>query len=244
MIRKGAVAAAVVCLLALGLAAQEKREKPWTEWSKKDVEKTLNDSPWGQTQTTTDTSQMYYSPTTTPSNGGPSRIGTSSDAQVTTNQPTNVKYRIRWLSARPVRQALMRMVMLDTKTVDPAMLASMKNFAETPSPDEIVIAVTYEANDQRFGNVAMQAFNSATTGTLKNVAYLERNDGQRVFLKEYFIPGRDGFGARFVFPRIVREKPFITDEAGSVRFYAKLGGVELNMKFNTARMKYNDTLEY
>jgi len=33
-------------VVSLGLA----QKKPWTEWTKKDVEKTLNDSAWGQTQ--------------------------------------------------------------------------------------------------------------------------------------------------------------------------------------------------
>ncbi|MDT7605258.1 MAG: hypothetical protein QOF61_3255, partial [Acidobacteriota bacterium] len=51
MIKKVATALAVACLLALSLSAQDKKEKPWTEWSKKDAEKILNDSPWGQTQT-------------------------------------------------------------------------------------------------------------------------------------------------------------------------------------------------
>lgn len=45
-----------VCALGAALAAQV-NEKPWTEWSKRDAEKILNDSPWGQTQIDTDTSE-------------------------------------------------------------------------------------------------------------------------------------------------------------------------------------------
>src|ERR1051325_1561365 len=178
MIRRAAAAAAITCALALCLAAQDKKPKPWTEWSKKDAEKILNDSPWGQTQTVTDTSEMYYSPTTTPSNGGLKNTN-SRDTQGATNQATNVKYRIRWLSARPIRQALMRLIMLNMKDQpDPSLAERMKNYAESRAEDEIVIAVTFEANDQRFGGPAMQAFNGATTGSLKNDTYLERGDGQ------------------------------------------------------------------
>ena len=35
----------------------------WTALSKKDAEKVLNNSAWGQTQTDTDTSEMFFSPT-------------------------------------------------------------------------------------------------------------------------------------------------------------------------------------
>lgn len=236
---------ALACLLTHSLTAQDKKLKPWTEWSKKEVEKILNDSAWGQTQTVTDTSEMYYSPTVTPANGGPVRTS-ARDTQGATNQPTNVKYRIRWLSARPIRQALMRLVMLNMKESPDASLAErMKTYAEGRAEDEIVIAVTFEANDQRFGGPAMQAFNSATTASLKNDTYLERNDGQRIFLKNYAPPTNDGFGARFIFPRMTGEKAFITDDTGQVRFFSKLGrGIEFNMKFNVAQMKYNDALEY
>ena len=45
-------------------AIAQKQLKPWTDWTKSDVEKILNDSPWGQTQIDTDTSEMVYTPTT------------------------------------------------------------------------------------------------------------------------------------------------------------------------------------
>ena|SRR5258708_25144874 len=57
------IAIAVLSLIAVASTAQ-KHDKPWQEWSKKDAEKILNDSPWGQTQTETDVSEMFYTPTT------------------------------------------------------------------------------------------------------------------------------------------------------------------------------------
>ncbi|MGH9842100.1 MAG: hypothetical protein ACREEM_25380 [Blastocatellia bacterium] len=60
-----------ICLLALSVAAQKKM-KPWNEWNEKDIQKMLNDSPWGQTQTETNTSEMFYSPTASGGAGGSS----------------------------------------------------------------------------------------------------------------------------------------------------------------------------
>ena len=47
---------------------------------------------------------------------------------------------------------------------------------------------------------AFQAFGSATVGTLKNQAYLERSDGQRLFVIDYKPPINDGLGTKFVCP--------------------------------------------
>jgi hypothetical protein len=92
---------------------------------------------------------------------------------------------------------------------------------------------------------AMQTFSSASTGVLKQVTYLERKDGTRLYLSEYVPPGKDGFGARFIFPRVQGERPFLTEDAGEVRFYSQLNKTtELNMRFKLARMIYNDALEY
>jgi hypothetical protein len=235
-------ALAAACLLCLSVNAQDKKDKSWTEWSKKDAEKMLNESPWGQTQENTDTSEMFFSPTGTPTSR---QAPTSGQRQVdgATNQATGVKFRIRFFSARPIRQALVRSMMLNMKGApDAATSERLKNFAEMQSNEKIIIAVTFESPDQRYSNEVMQLFNSATTGTLKNGTYLERNDGKRVFLEEYATPGRDGFGARFIFPRMVDGKPFLAPDTNEVRFVSGL--TSLNMRFKVAKMMYDGALEY
>ena len=49
---------ATACALLFVLAGfSSAQTKPWTEWSKKEVEKTLNDSAWSQTQSESPQSQ-------------------------------------------------------------------------------------------------------------------------------------------------------------------------------------------
>jgi hypothetical protein len=94
-------------------------------------------------------------------------------------------------------------------------------------------------------NKAMQGFNSAVTATLKNNTFLERKDGQRLFLDEYVPPGRDGFGARFIFRRIVDGHPYIDLDTGEVRFYSEYpNSFKLDMRFKTSSMLYDGKLEY
>src|SRR5205809_2569658 len=112
-----------VLALGAGLCSAQVN-KPWSARTKQEAEKILNDSAWGQTQTETDTSEMFYSPT----KGGTSSIGTgssvtlgrTSDQQAVnnnrsdrgaTNQAVSINYHVRFLSAKPVREAISRMVM-------------------------------------------------------------------------------------------------------------------------------------
>jgi hypothetical protein len=235
-----AAALALACALTTALVAQNEM-KPWTDWSKKDAEKILNDSPWGQTQTQTDTSEMFYTPTE------PGARNARRDAEGNTNQAINIKYRIRFLSARPIRQAFARVQLLDAQSPNKAMVEGLKNFADAPpNPDSIIVAVTYESKDGRVSGRAFQAFSTATAETIRNKTYLQRKDGQRLFLTEYQRPDQNPLRAAFfAFPRVVDGKPFITPETGEVRFVASLGqGVELNMRFDVSKMNYGGALEY
>ena len=241
----------VLMLLLLAVVAAEtvigqKQEKPWKEWSKNDAERILNDSPWAHFQVDTDLSEMFFQPTTDArTSGGRAPNASSRLEQGATNQATSLKYGIRFFSARPVRRAFIRMIQLQQKNIEPDVVARMNNFAEFTSDDAIIIAVTIEGTDKRSLGKAMQIIESAATGTLKNSTYLERNDGKRVFLEQYTPPGRDGFGARFIFPRMVDERPFLSTDFNDVRFVAEFGTmIKLNMRFKVTDMMLDGKLEY
>src|SRR5215831_442025 len=259
-----------IMFLVTGSLAQ-KAQKPWGEWSRKDAEKILSSSPWSQVQTETDTSEMFYSPTTM----GDTH---SRESQGATNQAITVKYYIRLFTARPIRQAYVRLLELEKSQADDAAAEKRRAWANLGASDSVIVAVACESSDRRYLGRAMQEFNSAVTAVLKNNAYLERNDGARVFLAEYIPPGKDVFGARFVFPRVVNGEPFITNKGGSFRFHAEYesktnvdqsnnpsgetsrrattnpsagGGqapsafkFKLDMKFKVADMLYNGDVEY
>jgi hypothetical protein len=236
-----------VSALVIGVEAQ-KKVKPWTEWTEKEALKMLNDSAWGQTQTDTDTSEMFYSPNSQNRNPIGNRPldtsgGSNNDrtTQGQTNQATNVDYRIRLLTAKPIRQALARRAQIQ----NPQLAEQLKAFAEQHTDKYIVVAVDFESRDRRYSGPAMQIFNSANTGVLKNSTYLENNDGKRLFLQEYIAPINDGMGAKFVFPRTQNNEQFVNEQSGYLRFYSEVAkNIKLNMRFKIADMTYDGKLEY
>ena len=233
----------------------QKNEKSWMELRRKDAERMLANSPWSQTQVDTDASEMFYSPTRP---GAPS-VGRSNPSTATNqqsinnnradrgavNEVVNVSYRICFLSARPIRQAFAKMILSKQQSTDDRLIKQLQDFVERDFSPYIVIAVSVEANDQRFSRPIMQAINSANTGTLKNTTYLERQDGKRLFLSEYHPPIADGLGAKFIFPRLIDGLPFLNSDSGTVRFYAQFNdSFRLNMTYKVSDMKFEQRLEY
>lgn len=223
-------------LLMAGAVDAQKKMKPWIEWTEKDANKILEDSPWARTQTDTDTSEMFYQEQS--ATGGGSR-GRTERGQF--NQAINLNYHIRFLSAKPIRAAFAKLI----TAKDPAMAEPLRAFVDRDFSDYIVVAVTYDASDRRIEGPVMQTFNSANTGVLQNATYLELKNGKRLFVSQYQAPSQDGLGAKFIFPRKVDNQLFILPDSGEVRFYSEVGkNIKLNMRFKVADMMYEGKLEY
>jgi hypothetical protein len=213
--RKLIVLTLLTAFLTASVAAQ-KQLKPWGEWSEKEAQKILDDSPWGITQTESDISEMFFQPT---SQGGPN--ASTRLRQGATNSEVHINYRIRFFTAKPIRQALVRLIELNQSKLSGDTRDSLTQFANLRSDNLIIVTVGFDSSDQRFSGPVMQAFGSATTEALKNNTYLECSNGMKVFLSEYVPPGRDGFGARFIFPRQVNGAQFLTGDSREVRFYTE-----------------------
>lgn len=230
-----------VVFVSLGSAQWDK--KPYSEWSEKEAEKVLNDSPWGQTQTYVDTSRMFDR----------GRRLASNDSRIA--EERDVIFRIRFLSAKPVRQALSKYLQLKQKP-DEQLMARLKAFAEADFPDYIIVTVLVEStNPNKDFQEAAATLLKLTTSELKSNTFLQIK-GERLFLHEYQSPRSDGLGARFVFQRKVDGQPFITPEGGEVQFFSDLNNRfvpenrterrphHLNMRFKIKEMIYNGKLEY
>jgi hypothetical protein len=248
--RRIAIFAALTLLVFAALATAQKKEKKWTDWSKQDAEKMLTSSPWAQTQTDTDTSQMMYSPTNDPRLGGRTTENTDSRLKEgSTNQAVNLVFHVRMFSARPIRQALVRLMELQQQQkLAPQQIERLHSYGETKLPDSIIITVTVESNDQRQLGPVMQLLNSSTTATIKNNTYLQRSDGKQLFLEQYITPTSpesDGFGARFIFLRNPDEQPFFNEKSGEIHFFSQFSDkVKIDRRFKLADMMYEGALEY
>ena len=228
----------LVLLFSLTTPAQWEK-KPQSEWTEKDATKLLNDSPWGRTLTFTSPMEQFRRPVTG-----------AQGANSGTNLPPNalqLNFRVRFLSSKPIRQALARVIELKSKGgVKGEVADQLKQFASGEFLEIIVVAVTVDAQDT--GSNVQQANGlliQGSTAKFKNNTFLEIKGGKRIFIQEYQPPRPDGFGARFIFPRIVDEKPFITPESEEIHFVAPLSDTyRLDRRYKIKDMMYEGKLEY
>jgi hypothetical protein len=210
------------------------QKKPYSQWSEKEALNVLNNSPWGQTQTVADTSTMFGALA--------ARTGPTGEQEV-----PKTNFRIRFFSAKPIRQAISRLVEIKQKgEMNKQLAGQLKALADADFPDYIIITVITDFTESgtRMG-AAAALLDNLTSAQLKNGTYLAVG-GQRVFLEEYQPPRKDGLGARFVFPRMVDGKPFISLDSGEVLFHSDISkaNVELNMRFKIKDMMFDGKLEY
>jgi hypothetical protein len=232
-----------IAALLLGLpliASVQWDKKPPAEWSDKEVQKLLNDSPWGRTQVFTSTQTLFRQPTQGSQGVGSATATNSADA-------THINFRVRFLSAKPMRLAIGRMMELkQKKPISPELAAQLKSFTAGEFLEYIVVTVSCDSTEPG-ANVQQAQSLLSTRGNadLKNITFLETKGGKRVFLNEYQQPRQDGLGARFIFPRNVEGKPFITPESGEVRFFTELSDVyRLDRRYKVKDMMYEGKLEY
>lgn len=229
----------LACYVAGSSAIAQKKLKPWKEWSKTEAEKVLTDSPWAHPQVDMEL--------TDPNRLNRSRVAGvgNEDARSRLNEE-RVAYYIRIYSARPIRQAFIRLLQLQQEeNLDPQTLARMDAFAEKQPEDSVVIAVHVDGPDTKPIEKVMQVLRTETTGTLRSDSYLERSDGKRVYLTEYVPPGKDGVGARFIFPRKLDGQPFLTSKFASILFISELGSsIKFDMIFKVKEMIVDSEVEY
>jgi hypothetical protein len=219
-------------LLTFSCLAQKDKAaaKPWSDWNKDDVDKMLNKSPWGHVITNTDTSEMTAT------------LGVQQSSDGSRNQAISWNYRIRFFSAKPIREAFARQVLLGNPSLKPQQL---DNFVNGYYSESIVVAVSYDSTDRRYLAEREKAFNLATTEQLASTVYLELKDGKRIPLSEYSPPAKDGTGAKFVFPRLNGSTPYITDEKEVLHLVINMGGgIGFDYRFKLADMNYDGKLEY
>lgn len=187
------------------LASKDSWDEPFGNWTRNQVVKMLNDSPWAQTQ--------VYS--TELGGQGPGIEG---------EKEIHNSFTVRLFSALPVREAYVRMLQImnnyDSLPAErrEAFDSRVNGLLRVDVHDEVVIAVAFASNNSDASFNLKRFFDSASAQTLNQLAYLYSPRLGRLDLLKYFPPGQEGIGARFIFPRIVNGQPVLQSGDKEMRF--------------------------
>jgi hypothetical protein len=164
-------------ILGHAAVAQEFWEKkPYTEWSKPETEKILENSPWAQHITLSHLSSNLSGISTT--SRGVTGVGTvTQNIEAEHSQNPTLTYTAQLRSARPIRQAVVRQRQLQDgyDSMSPVQRAALdaKTNAYLAQPQgEIVVYVTYTSSVNSYADLMRRYWTQQTYDLLKNTVFL------------------------------------------------------------------------
>jgi hypothetical protein len=225
------------------LPARNQYEKTYyTHWSNTQVDSILNDSPW--------TTLLF---------AGSQLSGSGMEL----SGADRFFFRIRFLTAKPVREALLRQISLyDGLTVSLEQLRNgtwlqdrIINEFVASRPDDvrasgdsqyIVLSVTIlsitRQNCEELDDAA--SLSSSNIGQLGSNAVLITDTGKQVSLAQYRPPGPDRLGAKLYFPRNLPDgRPLIAPGDRRLRFESWVNKERAVIEFDLKKMQYEGKLE-
>ncbi len=238
--RRGAIA--VLGILSLAVLAVQAEDfwvkKDWTKWSKDDVNKMLQDSPWskrwgkGEVQLSATLPSQSQSNPANDKRGATgtlgSEIGTSGTGQEGAGGDNNIEvhYFIELQSALPVRQAIVRRLQL-SNNYDKLDADHKKSFDAQVQPllaatysDVIDVRVSYGSSQQSLERQLATYWKAIPEDSLPVDVYLINEKGDHIPPVKFVSQKNAEYSFEMYFPRMQNNEPVIreTDKAFSVQF--------------------------
>jgi hypothetical protein len=206
-------------------------QKEFDQWSADEAVSVLNKSPWAR--------QMTFT-----------RVVGGIGSGVFGEKEIYSTFFVRFLSARPIRQALVRLQQIQQgyDRMDTAARREFDGLAGRLLDPElgqwIVLTVNFRSNDPDTERNVKQFFQSQSFETIKNRVHLSTVRFPQLEISAYYPPQGDSIGAKFVFPRQVDSVPVLNDGDKTVTFQLDPGGMDADLvvDFSLAPMKIDGEL--
>lgn len=234
-----------VALTTASFAQGPWAKKDWKQWSKDDCKKVLEDSPWAQRWSQSNSKVANFA---TPSRG---TQGVGSESEL------SVYYVVQFRSARPIREAVVRQVLIANQydLMDPekkeAMRKQTEGFLNRNYDDVIVVHVVYGSNVQEYNrDLATFWQTHYSEGTVPQEAFLNGPRGQKVAPMRLISPKGGAQEFELIFPRVVEGKPILEpgDKTIGVEFVSPaVGSVDsarVFTEFKVDKMALNGQIIY
>ncbi|HSC78002.1 MAG TPA: hypothetical protein VLB32_05505 [Candidatus Acidoferrales bacterium] len=216
---------AVIVLVGAGLlwAAEPWKEKPYTEWTQKEVERVAQDSPWAHTVAVLGSSA--------PGDSAIARSevsGTKPLSDTSTGQP-QTKYVVQWISALTMRQMRIRA----------AQLAGREN----PEESAAILAATPPYHILAVVGPNLSAFDEMKEEGTKAASYLElKTSKKRIAPEAVQFIRQNGRVLQVIifFPKEAEGAPTIAESETKVEFHCRAGKGEIETGFDLRKMVTRD----
>jgi hypothetical protein len=219
MVQRGAPVFAVFTFAAAIAGAQGWWEgKPYTSWSKDEVTNMLDKSPWGTVahQAIERVGNLRAGGIDSHAGGLGGDIGSASGTEAAYDK---LLFHISFVTAKPVRMALARRVILrDASRQDQT---DWSKYIDQEDDQNIVLVLNLTAQpaDSNIAPVISDALENIKTSDLESQTRLSTDGAKKVPLAKYDPLGENGYGVKLYFPRHLPDgSPLVTTGNKEIRF--------------------------
>jgi len=197
-------------VLVGAVSAQEQLpSKPYTQWSRGEAERILNDSAWAAKQEL----RIKFDKERQSAAGSYSGVSAASAAQaateVSSQVPVDFVFTLRLRSALPVRQALVRLRTLETdvEKMNQQQLAQFdkqtQGLLECPAcTQNYVVTLSSKSRNNPGADAVFSVFKGGRLADLQRYVFIANERGERRPLIHFVPPKVPGDEATFFFPRL------------------------------------------
>lgn len=191
-------------------------KKNWKQWSKDECTKILQDSPW---------TKKWSKGNVNLTAALPGNSGAASEGAGGENSP-EIHYYIQFRSSAPVREATVRIQMIQLK-YEKMTDAQKKDFdakadafVNKTYDDVILVHVDYGSNVQTFERQMATYWKSIPAESIPIDVYLINERGDRIPPARFISPQNGTYSFELVFPRLKSNEPIVrdSDKSMSVQF--------------------------
>ncbi|HKE59861.1 MAG TPA: hypothetical protein VKB46_24285 [Pyrinomonadaceae bacterium] len=198
-----------VVLAAVVYAQGQLPAKPFSQWSRSEAERVLNDSAWAPKQEL----RIKFDKERQSAAGSYSGVSAASAAQaateVTSQVPVDFVFSLRLRSALPIRQALVRLRTLETdiEKMNEQQLAQFdkqtRGLLECPAcTDNYVVTLSSKSRNTPGADAVYTVFKGGRLADLQRYIFIANEHGERRPLIHFVPPKVPGDEATFFFPRL------------------------------------------
>jgi len=255
-----ALMALMVQASTLLVYSQEGRPpKPFQQWSKKEAQQVLDDSPWAPKQEVrlryADTARRIAGGTVPSETSGALINTTSNQAEIGgAEAPVDFQFTLRLRSALTVRQALVRLKQLETNydqmnAKDRAAFdTKYKGLLECPACEQNYVLTLSAVSKERPGaDPIFTVFKGGRLADLQRYIFIANNRGERRDLIHFVPPKAPGEEAVFYFARFNdKGEPLLTstDTELIANFTNNDVNMNTNFKVNVAKVSVNGQVDF
>lgn len=212
----------LLCSTALLLAGEVWKQKPFSQWSDKDIQGIFQDSPWAHLVAVPGVKRLSTPNIATSDISGTKPMTGGEESQ---GIPMQAQFLVQWASALTLRQARLRQLQLQGLASD---AAAAQLLSQTPPQHVIVIL-----------GADLSPFEQLKGEEVQKGSYLElKTSKQRVPAAgvQFFRQESRLTGVEFFFPREIEGKPAIAPTENKVTFHCDLSATKIEADFDLRKM--------